>query len=56
MPGAFAMVRVTAALPKDRSVAAQASFAKLVDEAKETGVVQNAIEAIGLKGVNVATK
>ena len=56
VPGAFAMVRVAAALPKGRSTAAQAALATLVDEAKQTGVVQKAIEAKGLKGVNVATK
>ena len=31
-------------------------LATLVDEAKQTGVVQKAIDAKGLKGVNVATK
>jgi len=31
-------------------------LARLVDEAKQTGVVQKAIDAKGLKGVNVATK
>ena len=56
VPGAFAMVRVAAALPKDRSAAAQAALATLVDEAKQSGVVQKAIDAKGLKGVNVATK
>jgi hypothetical protein len=54
VPGAFAMVRVAAALPKDRSAAAQAAVATLVDEAKQSGVVQKAIDAKGLKGVNVA--
>jgi polar amino acid transport system substrate-binding protein len=56
VPGAFAMVRVAAALPKGRSAAAQATLASLVDEAKQNGVVQKAIDAKGLKGVNVATK
>ena len=56
VPGAFAMVRVAAALPKDRSAAAQAALAILVDEAKQSGVVQSAIEAKGLKGVTVASK
>jgi ABC-type amino acid transport substrate-binding protein len=56
VPGAFAMVRVAAALPKGRSAAAQAALAALVDEAKQTGVVQKAIEVMGLKGVNVATR
>jgi len=54
--GAFAMVRVAAALPKGRSAAAQAALATLVDEAKQTGVVQKAIDAKGLKGVSVATE
>jgi hypothetical protein len=56
VPGAFATVRVAAALPKGRSAAAQAAVATLIDDAKQTGVVQKAIEAKGLKGVNVATK
>jgi ABC-type amino acid transport substrate-binding protein len=56
VPGAFAMVRVAAALPKGCSTAAQATLATLVDEAKQSGVVQKAIDAKGLKGVNVATK
>jgi ABC-type amino acid transport substrate-binding protein len=56
VPGAFAMVRVAAALPKGRSDASQAALALLVDEAKHSGVVQKAIDAKGLKGVNVATK
>ena len=56
VPGAFAMVRVAAALPKGRSAAAQAALATLVEEAKQTGVVQKAIDAKSLRGVNVATK
>jgi polar amino acid transport system substrate-binding protein len=56
VPGAFAMVRVAAALPKGRSAAAQAALATILDEAKQNGVVQKAIDAKGLKGVNVATK
>jgi len=56
VPGAFGTVIVAAALPKGRSPAAQALLATLLDEAKQTGVVQKAIEAKGLKGVNVATK
>jgi polar amino acid transport system substrate-binding protein len=56
VPGAFATVRVAAALPKSRSAAAQAAVATLIEEAKQTGVVQKAIDAKGLKGVNVATK
>jgi polar amino acid transport system substrate-binding protein len=56
VPGTFGMVPVAAALPKDRSAAAQALLATLLDEAKQTGVVQKAIDAKGLKGVNVVTK
>ncbi len=56
VPEPFAMVRVAAALPKGRSAAAQATFAALIDEAKQSGAVQKAIDAKGLKGVNVATK
>jgi ABC-type amino acid transport substrate-binding protein len=56
VPGAFAMVRVAAALPKGRSTAAHAALATLVGDAKQSGVVQKAIDAKGLKGVNVATK
>ncbi len=56
VPGAFAMVRVAAALPKGRSVAAQGALATILDEAKQTGVVQKAIDAKNLKGVIVATK
>jgi polar amino acid transport system substrate-binding protein len=56
VPGAFGTVLVAAALPKGRSPAAQALLATLVDEAKQTGVVQTAIDAKNLKGVNVATK
>jgi len=56
VPGAFAIVRVAAAFPKGRSAESQAALALLVDEAKQSGVVQKAIDAKGLKGVNVATK
>ena len=56
VPGTFAMVRVAAALPKGRSAAARTALANLVEEAKQSGVVQKAIEAKGLKGVNVAMK
>jgi ABC-type amino acid transport substrate-binding protein len=56
VPGAFATVRVAAALPKGRSAAAQAALATFLEEARQTGVVKKAIDAKGLKGVNVATK
>jgi ABC-type amino acid transport substrate-binding protein len=56
VPGAFGTVLVAAALPKGRSPAAQALLAMVIDEAKQSGVVQKAIDAKGLRGVNVATK
>ena len=56
VPGAFGTVLVAAALPKGRSTAAQALLATLVDEAKQTSVVQRAIDAKNLKGVNIVTK
>ena len=56
VPGVFGMVRVAAALPKDRSAAAQAALATFVDEAKSSSVVQKAIDAKGLQGLNVAMK
>ncbi|MBV8744471.1 MAG: transporter substrate-binding domain-containing protein [Xanthobacteraceae bacterium] len=56
VPGAFATVRVAAGLPKGRSAEARAVLAAIVDEAKQSGVVQKAIDANGLKGVNVAAK
>ena len=56
VPGAFGMVRVAAALPKGHSPAARAALATLVDEAKQMGVVQKAIDAKDLKGVSVAIK
>src|SRR6201993_1385579 len=56
VPGAFAMVRVAAALPKGRSTEAQTALATILDEAKQSGVVHTAIDAKGLKGVNVAMK
>jgi polar amino acid transport system substrate-binding protein len=56
VPGAFGTALVAAALPKGRSPAAQALLATLLDEAKQNGVVQKAIEAKDLKGVNVVAK
>jgi ABC-type amino acid transport substrate-binding protein len=56
VPGAFGTVLVAAALPKGRSPAARDLLASLVDEAKQTSVVQKAIDAKGLKGVTVVTK
>jgi hypothetical protein len=43
-------------LPKGRSQAAQDLLATLAVEAKQNGEVQKAIDAKGLKGVNVVTK
>jgi polar amino acid transport system substrate-binding protein len=54
VPETFATVRVAAALPRGRSEVAKAALATLVDEAKQSGVLQKAIDAKGLKGVNVA--
>ena len=55
VPGAFNTVRVSFAMPKGRSAAAQARLAALLAEAKRTGVVQKAIGQAGLKtGVRVA--
>jgi polar amino acid transport system substrate-binding protein len=52
VPGAFATVRVAAALPKGRSAAAQAALATLVKEAIDAGTVDRAFEAHGrLDGV-----
>jgi ABC-type amino acid transport substrate-binding protein len=56
VPGAFATVRVAAALPKGRSAPAHAALATLVEDARQSGVVQKAIDAKGLRGVNVAAK
>ncbi|MBV8849919.1 MAG: transporter substrate-binding domain-containing protein [Methylobacteriaceae bacterium] len=54
VPGTFAMVRVAAALPKGRPPEARAKLEELIAEAKRTGIVQQAIDAKGLKGVAVA--
>jgi len=54
LPGVFTTIQQTMLLPKGRSAAAQAKFAELAVEAKRTGVVQDAIERRGLKGVRVA--
>lgn len=54
VPGAYNIVRIAVALPKGRSSMAQAKLAEIVNEAKQTGVVQMAIDGAGLKGVHVA--
>jgi ABC-type amino acid transport substrate-binding protein len=56
VPGAFASVGVAAALPKGRSATARATLAAFSDLAKQSGVVQKAIDAKHLKGVSVATQ
>jgi polar amino acid transport system substrate-binding protein len=53
--GAFNTVRAAVALPKGRSSAAQAKLVEIVNEAKQAGVAQKAIEQAGLRnGVRVA--
>jgi polar amino acid transport system substrate-binding protein len=55
VPGVFNIVHAAVALPKGRSPSAQAKLTELVNEAKHTGVVQNAIDQAGLRsGVRVA--
>jgi polar amino acid transport system substrate-binding protein len=55
VPGSFSIVRAAIAVPKGRSAAAQAKLLELVNEAKKSGVVQNAFGQAGLKsGVRVA--
>jgi polar amino acid transport system substrate-binding protein len=54
VPGAFNTVPVAVALPKGRSAAAQVKIGELIKEAKQTGVVQKAIERAGLRGLHVA--
>src|SRR5215467_13889680 len=56
VPGAFATVRVAAAIPKGRSAEARDKLAEFVAEAKRTGVVQQAIAAKKLHGVRVAAE
>lgn len=54
VPGTFNIVRVAVALPKRRSREALVKISEIVGEAKRAGVVQNAIDGLGLKGVHVA--
>jgi len=54
VPGVFGTVRVAAALPKGRSSQVLDQLEGLMAKAKRAGVVQRAIEANKLKGVNVA--
>jgi polar amino acid transport system substrate-binding protein len=54
IPGAFTSDRTMVILPKGRSSAAQAKVVEIVNEAKKTGVVRNALEQTGTKGVRAA--
>jgi len=54
IPGALNTVGIAVVLPKGRSSAAQGTLADIVNEAKGTGIMQKAIEALGLRGVRVA--
>ncbi len=54
VPGVFGTVRVAAALPKGLPTDVRAKLDELIAEAKRTGVVQQAIDTKGLKGVSVA--
>jgi polar amino acid transport system substrate-binding protein len=54
VPGVFATVSVAAALPKGQPSDVRARLEGLITEAKRTGVVQQAIDAKGLKAVSVA--
>ena len=49
VPGVFNTVHAAVALPKGRSLSAQAKLTELVNDAKRTGIVQHAIEQAGLK-------
>lgn len=52
--GAFNKERTSVLLPKGRSSAAKGRLVEIVNEAKRNGVVQEAIERAGLRGVQVA--
>lgn len=54
IPGAFNTVAFGGAIPKGRPKAARSELTRLVQEAKATGIVQQAIERAALKGVRVA--
>jgi polar amino acid transport system substrate-binding protein len=55
VPGAFFTVHFAVAMPKARSPAAQERLAAIVKEVTTSGLLQNAIEKAGLKGVRVPT-
>jgi polar amino acid transport system substrate-binding protein len=54
VPGVFNSVGFAVAMPKGRSSAAQAKLTEIVNDAKAAGLVQQAIDRSGLKGVRVA--
>lgn len=54
VPGAFNKERTSVLVPKGRSSAARGRLAEIVTEAKKSGVVQEAIDRAGLRGVQVA--
>jgi polar amino acid transport system substrate-binding protein len=54
VPGAFRSVQMAVAFPKGRTATAKDKLAEIVNEAKKTGLVQNAIDKGSLKGVRVA--
>jgi hypothetical protein len=51
VPGAFFTVHFAVAMPKARSPAAKERLAAIVNDATTTGLLQNAIQKAGLKGV-----
>ena len=54
IPGAFNTVGFAVAIPKGRSSVARDRLAQIVSEAKAAGILQQAIDRSGLKGVRVA--
>jgi polar amino acid transport system substrate-binding protein len=54
VPGAFTNEATMVILPKGKSAAAQAKIVEIVKEAKKTGLVRNALEQTGIKGVRAA--
>jgi polar amino acid transport system substrate-binding protein len=54
VPGAWDTGRYAVSLPKGHSAVARGSLAEIVNEAKRSGVVQQAIDRAGFKGVRVA--
>ena len=54
VPGVFTTVGFAVATPKGLSSAAQTRLGQIITEAKAVGIVQQAIDKAGLKGVRVA--